>query len=701
MEAPRRDLVCPRQPVGGHLRRARRRFRVVSPPFPLCLAARRSAGSAPAAAPGVASQREAAADPDLTDEPHSKRAYQEQFRRWNFPPKQNPAHKNDRLVARVRELWERNLPQAEMLRVLADEGFEIKHRELMRVRRRNRWLLRVANPTDGAKSATPDLRSSGSEDDEEEEEDDDDDGEGSVHPAPLDQVDSPLLDSPLAYGASLGSPMSVDSGATATKQERRRRLRAESDEQWHSKKRRRRTRAWAGLPADPPGPPRFPSEMTLEQSRDRLGLDKTLYQSIRTRFLQICAEQDVVKKTLAGAEKWEAMKGELVLAFPHLGKQLHGEQADMESKKLALDVICTDVTKRMRTTKVRLTIAETKNLLGVNPEQSREIRNTFYAILKDDHFKSKLEAGPDHWQELKRRWIQGSPLLGRILGAGDADPRHEEKLGAIDALADDVIKRLRDDRARRNPAKKRSPPPAPEPAPEPAPAAVGLTVVDVDKTPEEPPMEVSEYVSQVSQMSLLPGTPGGQMLPMALQASPHHLQEHSPQLHSQPRLLPSAVLDPQGGLPLDAHHHHHHHHHHLDSSLLMTADAQAFMQQQLVAHFAGPVFPPPSLPSVAVYFRLAPGSTYIVPEAMWVGALASHPSHQPSLDELRHAAVAKFPGAVCALIQGVMTRDGAELPVMVRSDMQLSAFWNGEMEIGNDNPTFLVQLMVGAWDSLG
>ncbi|KAK4987839.1 hypothetical protein LTR28_001809, partial [Elasticomyces elasticus] len=38
----------------------------------------------------------------------SKRAFQTQFRRWDFPSKQNPAHKNAPLVARIRELWESN-----------------------------------------------------------------------------------------------------------------------------------------------------------------------------------------------------------------------------------------------------------------------------------------------------------------------------------------------------------------------------------------------------------------------------------------------------------------------------------------------------------------------------------------------------------------------------------------------------------------
>lgn len=37
-----------------------------------------------------------------------------------------------------------------MLQTLNDEGFDIKERELMRVRAKNRWLLRVPNGMKGA-----------------------------------------------------------------------------------------------------------------------------------------------------------------------------------------------------------------------------------------------------------------------------------------------------------------------------------------------------------------------------------------------------------------------------------------------------------------------------------------------------------------------------------------------------------------------
>ena len=75
--------------------------------------------------------------------------------RWEFPSKQNPAHKNAPLVVRIKELWERNTSQKDMLRKLHAEGFDIKERELMRVRAKNRWLLRVPNGMKGTPQDSP------------------------------------------------------------------------------------------------------------------------------------------------------------------------------------------------------------------------------------------------------------------------------------------------------------------------------------------------------------------------------------------------------------------------------------------------------------------------------------------------------------------------------------------------------------------
>src|ERR1700709_831617 len=192
-----------------------------------------------------------------------------------------------------------------MLRTLNEEGFDIRERELMRVRAKNRWLLRVPN---GMKSKKPDtdqevinqlqqaLYQDGQLGDGEGEED----SMGAISipgqaAPPIDRAGSP--------------PLSPE--VMKKRQERLAKLQAESAERWASRKRRRRTRGWAGLPADPPGPPRFPSETTIDESKAFLSLDSRLYRDIRARFQRICEDSDIIKKTIAGPERGEAAKDRL------------------------------------------------------------------------------------------------------------------------------------------------------------------------------------------------------------------------------------------------------------------------------------------------------------------------------------------------------------------------------------------------------
>lgn len=343
---------------------------------------------------------------DTFDFSPSKRAFQTQFRRWEFPSKQNPAHRNVDLVSRVKELWEQNYSQRDMLSTLNDEGYEIKERELMRVRAKNRWLLRIPN---GAKPT-----------------------------AAEESFEQQLLDTASDEGTQ------VPEDVLLKRKERHDKLQAESDERWAAKKRRRRTRDYAGIAADPPGPPRFPSETTLAEGMEFLLLDKKQYKEVREHFQRICEAEDILKKTLAGAEKWQAAKNRLIRENQYL-QPVFNDGTNIQAKELALDVICTDVTKRMRTVERRMTIVDSKNTLGINPEQSRQIRNAFYQVLQSNHFTSKLETGHEHWQQLKNQWISSNSLLGEILAGGSSDPNHEKKLKALEVLCRDVMKRLRDD----------------------------------------------------------------------------------------------------------------------------------------------------------------------------------------------------------------------------------------------------------------
>ncbi|KAI9824632.1 MAG: hypothetical protein M1832_001722 [Thelocarpon impressellum] len=592
----------------------------------------------------------------------SKRAFQTQFKRWDFPSKQNPAHKNAPLVARVKELWECNTSQKEMLRLLNDEGYDIKERELMRVRAKNRWLLRVPNNAKPpvaaatARSARPD-----------------DSAADDASIAELDQVlfpqDAKLADADgerdddaAAAAVPVKEPTpELTPEVVAKRLERQAKLQQESAERWASRKRRRRTRGWAGLPADPPGPPRFPSETTIDESKAFLSLTNDLYREIRDAFQRICEDGGFIKKTVAGPERWQAAKDRLVQESPHLQSVFWADNAQQEAKALALDVVCTDVTKRMRTLERRMTIAEAKNALGVNPEQSREIRNGFYQTLKADHFTSKLEAGDEHWRELKRRWIDGSDLLRAILAPGDADPRHADKVKAMEVLCRDVMKRLRDDQTKRDPSRKKQRLDGPGPGPvAPKPAAAP------QPQQQRPTARMTARQQQQQQQ-----TPSAQAQAQA-QAQAAQAQAQAVQAQAD-----------HGDLQIDP-------------SLLMAANdpsmAMDQQQQQQQQQFANSSFAPSSAygaaaaTSIPVYFRLSPLSQINQSTKLWLATLTS-----VSVDELRQLATSKHPDSAVVRIDGIVREaNNADVPFEIDEDEELEAYL---AHVSEAKATFNVQLM--------
>ncbi|TVY18988.1 hypothetical protein LARI1_G003363 [Lachnellula arida] len=602
----------------------------------------------------------------------SKRAFQTQFKRWDFPSKQNPAHKNAALVQRVKELWDCNTSQREMLRTLNEEGFDIKERELMRVRAKNRWLLRVPN---GMKSKKRDS---------------DQDvvsqlqaalyGEAQMADAEGEDEEMEEMDMPAAPKRTRGTSPPLSPEVMAKRQERLAKLQAESAERWATRKRRRRTRGWAGLPADPPGPPRFPSETTIDESKAFLSLDNRLYRDIRSRFQRICEEAGIIKKTLAGPERWEAAKDRLVQESSHLQTVFWGNEDNQEAKKLALDVVCSDVTKRMRTLERRMTIAEAKNALGINPEESRQLRNAFYQVLKGDHFTSKLEAGEEHWKELKQQWINGSELLQNILAPGDADPQHNEKVKAMEVLCRDVMKRLRDDQTKRDPTRKKK-------------FDSNYTAPDAlqfDDAPETSGFQTSSHdaLAQVaSQAQAQTPVQAQPRAPSRVQTGLNHAQAQArqpqPQSHNQvmvdhndmqidPSLLLAAANDPSL----------------LNRGIQNQYPGQQYADQQYVAQAAQATFGP-SQSSIAVYFRLHPASDIQTNSRLWVSTLSS-----VSVDELRQLATVRTPGTLALRIEGVIKQpNGQEMTLPIDQDDELEAYLAA---ISGVKPVFSVQL-VAAW----
>ncbi|KAK1969397.1 hypothetical protein LY78DRAFT_572138 [Colletotrichum sublineola] len=595
-----------------------------------------------------------------------KRAFQTQFRKWDFPSKQNPAYKNDRLVARIKELWERNLSQKEMLAVLKEDGFDIKKRELIRVRTKNRWLLKVAN---GERSRdSPDAHSQ--------------------HPSMADEsfesrdngqrllrTAGDMTPDTLADHELLGT-LSNEVG-TAWDQDNNRR-------------KRRRLKAWEAASQGEPIAPRFPSETTLDEAKAILGLPNDVYRQVRTTFARLCEESSIVKKTIAGPDRWEAVKNRLIQETPQLQAVIWQSRDNHESKALALDVICTDITKRVRTLDKRITLAEAKNIIGVNPEEARDLRAAFDQLLRDEGLSSKSEAGSAQWEDLKRRWEDQSDLIQRILAPGTSDSAYAQKVRALDLIARDVMKRLRDDISRRDQPRKRSPVKAAgsngdEAQYEQNVPAVQTTQPEMVDGLQHQSDLGSQYgnTGQVSSMGLVPSsgdTQGQMLMPVSMQA-----QAAGDQMgHPAARILSSALLG-QANITLDSH---------LGSSLLLVANAQAaFVDQQYAQQFTAapppPVFHAPAPTSVvAVYLRLHPSSTFVANANLWIATLSSH-----SVQELRHVAASKFPGSICLRVEGVLKDGkGGEMPLQIDQDPELAAY---VAHLQGATPTFNVQLVPG------
>lgn len=525
--------------------------------------------------------------------------------------------------------------QKDMLEVLQREGFQINDRELLRLRLRFKWLLRESTAKkdngDGSVEKPRKTRKrkvvAGSglinqlanailQEESSSGEDETDDGQG-----------APVAETPAdEYVQKDADPQPLDPEEAFRRQLRVEQLQIESAEKWRTRKRRRRTRGWAGLPADAPGePPRFPSETTLDESKAYLNLDNNLYRQIRKHFQKICEEQGVMKKTLAGPEKWGQVKHQLLRENEHLSavfqqdpdaiQQIGTTPTPSNFKALSLDVICTDVTKRMRTAGSKMGLPEAKNTLGLNPEEARQVRAAFHTILKADHFTNKYEAGEQHWEDLKRTWIQQSALLTRVLAGGEADPQHANKTKAIEVLGRDIMKRLRAENCQKDPTKKKQVNEGPGPGP--APPTVTPHASKALRTNQQQ-KPTSDSNNKAQAQSRVPAT--------------LHLSSlsNSSDLQIDPSLLLAAS----------------------DPSMIPESTHDSMLHQQPHTNHNSYTLAPQffnSLP-LPIYFRLHPHSSTNMPnKTVWLGILQAG-----SVSELRNLAMREHPGTMVIKIEGLV-----------------------------------------------
>ena len=628
----------------------------------------------------------------------SKRAFQTQFKRWDFPSKQNPAHKNPALVARLQQLWEQNYTQKEMVDTLQNEGYQINDRELIRLRLRLKLLLRESVPRPRRKQNGEDgvqkkpkkkkkpkalpgrglinqlgnailAESSESEESSEEEE------------ATYTTVGNEPTEDVRPTQPEFGLPL-LDAEETLRRQLRQEHLQRESDEKWRTRKRRRRTRGWAGMPADTPGePPRFPSETTIDEAKAYLGLDNSMYRRLRERFQELCEAEGLVKKTVAGPEKWAQLVQRLIQEDAHLVSVFQEEPEVLQNndalfrpkgqRALSIDVVCMDVTKRLRTMETRMTLADAKNALGLNPEQTRHVRAAYIAKLKASQFTNKHEAGEEQWAQLKTAWVNESEHLTRALAQGDADPGYARKLRAVEVLARDVMKRQQQEKLAKDPSKKKQIHQGPGPGPAPP-----VVAPQPDRRRQSAALEYNPS-TQTSSANLSAMSPSSdlQIDPSLLLAASDAailpgLAYHQPEHHYQSHHEHTQNLQP----PISASHHTPHHH---------------YIQNYYPAATSQHSQPMP------IYFRLHHLSATPFPsKTVWLSILHTH-----SVNDVSNLVVREHPGTVVMKLEGLVVyrqdQGEREVVVEVSDDEELAAYLGHVKSTGQGKATFVVLLGMG------
>ncbi|KAK4551838.1 hypothetical protein LTR86_010834 [Recurvomyces mirabilis] len=364
------------------------------------------------------------------------RIFRRQFStKWNFPRRGHRLKPEDEpvVIDRIRGLWEQNNGVKEILEVLLDEGWDIGEPEYQRLRRRNGFHRRstFGSFENQESVAMTRKRKAGEQPDTE---------------AAQDGAGEP--ESTLAEAQPATQQPSLPPEELARRQEHLAKVQFESDQALLTRKRRRRIRGYGHLPADEPGmAPRYDSETTLDECKAYLHLSNEMYQTMRDDYEVICNEMNIErKKTSMESGAWQASKDRLIMENMHLSAMMHPLQPNLDAKTNAVDVICGDVTKRMRDRGKRITMAEANNLLGLNPAASKTIRRSFYDILQQDQYTTRLACGLERWTELRERWFATSPILQQVVAEGE-----HQKMRAMETLCRDAVKRRNDDRLRENP----------------------------------------------------------------------------------------------------------------------------------------------------------------------------------------------------------------------------------------------------------
>lgn len=381
--------------------------------------------------------------------PNRTQTFLRQFKQWNFPPRFNklPAEQEARLVERIKQLWELNYNNGEMTAFLNSEGWDLTELRLGTLRRKHRLILRAESNYVGK---APQQEANGHDNAANETSENqlpqqhfDFGGFQEQQPSLL-AGDLPFQAAPEPYGAATST-------SPSSRRKRAQDLQQQSDELLQTNKRRRRIRGLGPLPPDAPGmPPRYKSETSLNECKAFLWLDNERYQALRRQYMEICHEMGISKKRLCEPGQWEVSKDRLIAENAHLSAIMHAPNPEPEKLSNALEIICADVTKRIRVMNTQITMQDANNGLRLNPTQSKQIRHLFYEILEKDDYTSRLEFGDERWEQLIQLWFSKSEILARI----EREGIDEQIQKCLNVLTRDAVKRLTDSKAKKDPARR-------------------------------------------------------------------------------------------------------------------------------------------------------------------------------------------------------------------------------------------------------
>jgi len=411
----------------------------------------------------------------------------------------------------------------------------------------------------------------------------------------------------------------------------------DSDNALLTRRRRRRIRNYGHLPPDAPNmAPRYNTETTLDECKAFLHLNNDMYTAIRQDYEVICRDMGIErKKTFLSNGMWQASKDRLVRENMHLSGVMHPLQPDLDRKATAVDVICSDVTKRMRDQPKRLTVADANNGLGLNPSDSKELRKMFYGILDDDQFTTRLACGDEHWNELRQVWNASSPLLQQVMAEGDP-----HKIRCVDVLCRDATKRRNDDYVRKGPNRRepqqRVSGPGPGSARAPAAAKKGKTAV----TPTKPASTVAKEPKKTptKKVTKIHAKTSAAASALGTQAQPIDADRLDPAL--------SAMTNPYTAAP------------------------------------------PAELLSIPIYFRLSPQSQIIGHHPrLWLGKLTAR-----TVSAVHLAATSKAGAAQVTKVHGLIkNEDESEDSYLIEGDEELDVY----LGAAGEKASFLVVLEGG------